>query len=84
MAAAELRGLDSVEIAPPSVAVAAPLRVQRRHAYEGAPKRNSGAHKTLTESVEYRRSVRAPQSFAHYPRVQFDDLPAEPAVEIQR
>ena len=84
VAAAKLRGLNGVEIAPPSVAVAAPLRMQCRHSYEGAPQRHAGAHEALTETIENRRGVGAANSFAYHPHVQFDDLPAERDVEIQR
>ncbi len=84
VAAAKLRGLDGVEVAPPGVAVAAPLRMQRRHADEGAPQRHAGTHEALTEPVENRGGVGAAKSFAHDPHVQFDDLPAERAIEIQR
>ncbi len=84
VAAAKLRGLNGVEIAPPSIAVAAPLRMQCRHSYEGAPQRHAGAHEALTQTIENRRGIGAANSFAYHPHVQFDDLPAERDVEIQR
>jgi hypothetical protein len=58
--------------------------MQCRHSYEGAPQRHTGEHETLTETVENRRGVGAANSFAHHPRVQFDDVLAERAVEVQR
>jgi hypothetical protein len=58
--------------------------MQRRHSYEGAPQRHTGAHETLTETIENRGRVGAANSFAYHPHVQLDDSPAERAGEIQR
>ena len=58
--------------------------MQRRHSDEGAPQRNAGAHEALTQTIENCRRIGAANSFAHHPYVQFDDLPAERDVEIQR
>jgi len=66
-AAAKLRWLDGVEIAPPGVTVAAPLRMQRRHADEGAPQRHAGAYEALTKTVEDSGGVGAAQALAHHP-----------------
>jgi len=83
VAAFKLRGLNGVEVTPPGVAVAASLRMQCRHSYEGAPYRHASDHKTLTETVEKRCGAAAANSFSYHPRVQFDDLPAERAIEAQ-
>ena len=83
VAAFKLRGFNGVEVTPPGVAVATPLRMQCRHSYEGAPQRHASDHKTLTETVENRGGSGAANSFAYRPRVQFDDLPAERAIEAQ-
>lgn len=64
LATAKLSRLDGVEITPPGVAVSAPLRMQCRHAHEGAPQRHAGAHEALTETIEYRGGVGAAKSFA--------------------
>jgi len=77
-------GLDGVEIAQPCIAVAAPLWMQCRHADEGTPQRHAGAHKALTETIEYRSGVAAAKSLAHHPRVQFDNLTAECVAKVQR
>jgi hypothetical protein len=83
VAAEKLRRLNGVEIPPPGVAVAAPLRMQCRHSYEGAPQRHPGDHEAPTETVENRGGVGAANSFAYHPHVQFDDLPTKRAVEAQ-
>ena len=83
VAAAKLRGLNGVEIPPPGVTVAAPLRMQCRHSYEGAPQRHASDDEALTETVEKRIGGSAANSFAYHPRMQFDDLPPERAVEAQ-
>jgi hypothetical protein len=83
VAAAKLPWLNGVEIAPPDVAVAAPLRMQGRHSYEGAPQRYAGGHQALAETVEKRSGGSTANSFLYHPRVQLDDLPSERAVETQ-
>ena len=84
VAAAKLAWFNGVEIPPPGVTVAAPLRMQCRHSREGAPQRHASDHEALTETVEQCIGGSAANSFAHHPRVQFDDLPSERAVEAQR
>ena len=69
VAAAKLRGLDGIEVAAPGVAVAAPLRMQSRHADKRAPQRHSSDHQALTETVEKRSGGCAAKSFAHHPHV---------------
>ena len=69
VAAAKLRWLDGAEVPPPGVAVAAPLRMQRRHSYEGAPQRHPSDHEALTETVEKRSGGSAAKSFAYHPHV---------------
>ena len=83
-AATKLAWLNGIEVPAPGVAVAAPLRMQCRHPREGAPQRHASVHETLAETVEQRIGGSATNSFTHYPRVQFDDLPFERAVEAQR
>ena len=83
IAAAKLRGLNGVEIPPPGVAVAAPLRMQCRHSYEGAPQRHASDHEALTETVEKHSGASAANSFTYHPHVQFDDLPSKWVVESQ-
>src|SRR4030095_14692301 len=58
--------------------------MQCRHSREGAPQRHASDHEALTEAVEQRIGGSATNSFTHHPRVQFDDLPFERAVEAQR
>jgi len=82
VAAAKLRGLNGVEIPPPGVAVAAPLRIQCRHSNEGAPERRPSDHEALTETVEKRNGGSAAKSFAYQSHMQFDDLPPKRAVEV--
>jgi hypothetical protein len=50
---------------------------------EAAPQWHPAAHKTLTETVKKCFSRDAANSFAHHPRVQFDDMPAKRTIEAQ-
>jgi len=84
VAAFELRGLNGVEAAPPSVAIAAPLWMQGLHPGESAPQRHAGADEAPTEAVEQGFGVRPTQTLTDGPDVHFDDLLPERAVEAQR
>ena len=81
VAAFELDGLDGVEMAPPGITIAAPLRMQCLHPSKRAPQRHAGDDEALTETVEQPRGIGAAQPFADCPDVQFDDLPPERSVE---
>ena len=81
VAALELAGLNSVEVAQPGVAIAAPLRMQCAHPCKSSPQRHAGIDEALTETVEQSSRVGAAQSFADCPDMQFDDFPPERSVE---
>src|SRR5271166_1401144 len=76
-----LLGSDGVEIAPPGVAVAAPLRMQSLHRGMRAPERGSVNDQPLAIAVEQFVGRRAAQAFAHRPDVRIDDALAERVVE---
>ena len=76
-----LLGLDGVEVAPPSVAIAAPLRMQRFHRNVRPPQRRPVDDQALAIAVEQVVGGGAAQAFAHSPDVRLDDAPAERIVE---
>src|ERR1700736_2568011 len=76
-----LFGLDGIEVAPPSVAIARPLGMQRLHRGIGTPQRCAVDHQALTESVEEIAGGGAVEPFAHRPDVHGDDAPAERVIE---
>src|SRR6516225_6326572 len=84
VAALELAGLNSVEVAPPSVGIAGPLRMQCPHPGEGTPQRYAGADEALTQAIEQRSGLGATESFADRPDMQFDDFSPERSVEALR
>src|SRR5260370_23860772 len=84
VAALELRGLDRIEIAPPEIAVAAPLRMQRPHRRRGAPQREPAENTPLTEAIEQLGSGSTEQSLPHRPAVQLDDALPERGVKADR
>ena len=73
--------LDGVEVAPPGVAIAIPLRMQRLHRGMRPPQRDPIDHQALTVAVKQMIGVGAAQSFAHRPDVGIDDPTAERVVE---
>ena len=74
-------GLDRIEIAPPGVAIAAPLRMQRLHRRMRAPQRHAVDDEALAEAVEQLIGGGAAQALAHRPDMRLDDLMAERIVE---
>ena len=84
VASLELRRLYRVQMAPPGIAIAAPLRVQGGHPGKGAPQWYSRCDKTLTQTVEQCRSLGSAKPFAHCPDVQFDDFSPERGIEAKR
>src|SRR5205085_7107541 len=52
LAAFDLSGLDDVEIALPSIAVARPLRMQSAHPGKGAPQWHAGTNEPAAQPVE--------------------------------
>ena len=83
VAAFKLNGLNGVEVAPPSVGVASPLRMQCPHPGEAAPQWYTRSDKAPAETVEQLSGGDAAQSLAYRPDLQFDDLPPERSVEAQ-
>src|SRR5215472_6208275 len=77
--AAISRGLDQIEVAPPCVTMAAPLRMQRPHRRKAAPQRHIRDDEALTKTVKQfgRRSTQ--KALAHRPDMQIDDPPAKRA-----
>src|SRR5205085_8984807 len=80
-AAREGLGLDRIEIAPPEIAVTAPLRMQRLGAGEAAPQPHAGGDETLAEAVEELVGGGAAQPLMHRPHMEIDDAPPERVVE---
>ena len=74
-------GLDGVEVAPPGVAIAIPLRMQRLHRGMRPPQRDSIDHQALAVAVKQMVGVGAAQPLAHRPDVRIDDPTAERVVE---
>jgi len=58
--------------------------MQRLHPGKGPPQRHAGPDKALTEAIKQDSGIRAAQSLADRPDVQFDDFLPERAVEAQR
>ena len=73
--------LDGVEVAPPGVAVAVPLRMQGLHRRMRPPKRRSMDDEALAIAVEQVVGAAPAQSLAHRPDMRLDDAPPELAVE---
>ena len=76
-----LLGLDGVEVAPPGVAVAVPLRMQRLHCRMRPPQRRPVDDQALAIAVEEIVGRSAAQPFAHRPDVRLDYAAAERIVE---
>ena len=69
--------MDGIQVASPSVAVAAPLRMQGLGGDIGPHQRETGDHETLAIAVEQIARRRAAQPRLHRPDVQIDDAPGE-------
>ena len=76
-----LLGRDGVEFAPPGVAIAAPLRMERLHRGVRPPQWDSIDHQALAIAVEQVVGVGAAQPLAHRPDVRVDDAAAERVIE---
>ena len=72
-AARELLIMDGVEIAPPSIAVSAPLRMQRLGRHMRPKQGHAADNEALAITVEQLAGCRAAQPFAHRPNVEIDD-----------
>ena len=77
----ELRRLHAIKIAPPGVAISAPLGMQGTHADKGARQRNAGLDEAPAETIEQNVGGCAEQSLARRPDIQLDDFQSEDAVE---
>jgi hypothetical protein len=73
--------LNRVEIAPPDITVALPLRMKRFHRRVGAPQRHAARDQPLAIAVEQIVSRRAAQPLAHGPDMSLDNQAAQSAVE---
>jgi hypothetical protein len=82
VAAFKLNGLNGVEVAPPGVGIASPLRMQCPHPGEAAPQWYTRSDKAAAKTVEQLSCGDAAQSLAYRPDVQFDDLPPERGVSL--
>src|ERR1700758_4046438 len=80
----EVPRLDCVEIAPPSVAIAPPLRMQCLHRSVTAPQWHADSDEPPAKAVEQFRRGSAQEALPHRPDVQFDDLTADRSVEVDR
>jgi hypothetical protein len=70
----ELLRLNGIEIAPPGVAVSAPLGMQCLHRRIAAPQRHAGRDEAAAKPVEQLGRRSAQETLTYSPYVQFDNL----------
>jgi hypothetical protein len=81
IAACMLLRLNGVEVAPPQIAVGAPMRMQSLHAGLRAPKRHAMDHQPLAITIEQLIRTRTTQPLVNRPYMRIDDVAAERSVE---